>query len=89
VVGVDGGGAPELRIWTIGRPAVTSVLPASNLSAAGAGYGECIWSPDGMSILCGGAAGGGWAIAKAAGGRLAAVHGPGFPVAWLAAPGSR
>jgi WD40-like Beta Propeller Repeat len=89
VAGVDGGGAPELRIWTIGRPAVTSVLPASNLSAAGTGYGECIWSPDGMSILCGGAAGGGWAIAKAAGGRMAAVHGPGFPVAWLAAPGSR
>jgi hypothetical protein len=89
VVGVDGGGAPELRIWTIGRPAVTSVLPASNLSAAGTGYGECVWSPDGMSILCGGAAGGGWAIAKAAGGRMAAVHGPGFPVAWLAAPGSR
>jgi hypothetical protein len=89
VAGVDGGGAPELRIWTIGRPAVTSVLPASNLSAAGTGYGVCIWSPDGMSILCGGAAGGGWAIANAAGRRMAAVHGPGSPVAWLAAPGSR
>jgi len=89
---VDGGGTPELRIWTIGRPAVTSVLPgsvrpASALSAAGTGYGVCIWSPDGMSILCG--VGGGWAIAKAAGGRMAAVHGPGSPVAWLPAPGSR
>ena len=87
LAGVDGGGAPELRIWTIGRQAVTSVLPGSTLSAAGTGYGVCIWSPDGTSILCG--AGGGWAIAKAAGGRMAAVHGPGSPVAWLAAPGSR
>jgi hypothetical protein len=81
---VDGGGAPELRIWTIGRQVVASALPAG-----GTGYGVCVWSPDGVSILCGAAAGGGWAIAKAAGGRMAAVHGPGFPVAWLAAPGNR
>jgi hypothetical protein len=91
LAGVDGGGTPELRIWTIGRPAVTSVLPGSVLpasaqSTAGTGYGVCIWSPDGMSVLCG--VGGGWAIAKAAGGRMAAVHGPGSPVAWLPAPGS-
>jgi hypothetical protein len=87
LAGVDGGGTPELRIWTIGRPAMTSVLPGSALSAAGAGYGVCIWSPDGMSILCG--ASGGWAVAKAAGARMAAVHGPGSLVAWLPAPGSR
>jgi WD40-like Beta Propeller Repeat len=93
LAGVDGGGGPELRIWTIGRSAVVTVPPPSGLAGVSRGYGTCIWSPDGTSILCGAGAGGsgsgGWAIAKAAGGRMTAVPGPGVPVAWLPAPGGR
>jgi hypothetical protein len=90
----SGGEPPQLRIWTIGGKTVAGVLPASVLSpsdlpAPGRSYGVCIWSPDGTSILCGAIAARAWAIANAAVGRMAAVHGPGSPVAWLAAPGSR
>jgi hypothetical protein len=74
----SGGAGPQLRIWMIGRPAAASELPAS-----GGSYGWCVWSPDGMSILCVAADGRGWAIASAAGGRVVAVRGPGFPLAWL------
>ena len=73
-----GGAGPQLRIWMIGRPAAASGLPAR-----GGSYGWCVWSPDGMSILCVAADGRGWVIASAAGGRVVAVRGPGFPLAWL------
>jgi WD40 repeat protein len=78
-----GGNGAELTIWTIGHSPVTSQFPGSG------SYGGCVWSPDEKSVLCAAADGGSWAIAPAAGGRMAAVHGPGLPLAWLPSAGSR
>ena len=95
LAGVDGGGAPELRIWTIGQ--------------ASRGDRHAPHRPGGrqpqlrhVHLVAGRDVdplrrrrrrererGRGWAIAKAAGGRMTAVPGPGVPVAWLPAPGGR
>jgi hypothetical protein len=77
-----GSNGPELRIWKIGGQIVTRPFPVSDGS-----YSWCIWSPDGASILCAAPGGGtgsqNWAVTGAAGGAMAGVRGPGFPVAWL------
>lgn len=78
-----GGKGVELTIWTIGHSQVTSQFPG------GGSYGGCVWSPDEKSVLCAAAGGESWAIAPAAGGRMAAVQGPGLPLAWLPSAGSR
>ncbi len=68
-----------LNVWVPGRPAQTSKFPAAG------NYADCVWSPDGGSILC--AAGRTWVIARASGGPMAVVRGPGQPLAWLASAG--
>jgi hypothetical protein len=77
----NGRNGPELRIWKIGGQVATRPFPVTS------GYHWCLWSPDGASILCtapgNGADSQRWAIARAAGGAMAGVRGPGFPVAWL------
>ncbi len=70
--------APQLSVWSAGRPLVSSPLPVS----AGR-YGACVWAPDGTSLLCPAAGGSEWVVARAAGGKPAVVPGPGLPVAWL------
>jgi WD40 repeat protein len=74
----SGSRGPELKIWTIGQPITTSDFPASSVS-----YGGCVWSPEGTWLLCLTAGSGNWAIAKAAGGRMTTVRGPGVPITWL------
>jgi hypothetical protein len=78
----NGSNGPALRVWKIGGPIVTRPFPVSDGS-----YSWCIWSPDGASILCAAPGGGtgsqNWAVTGAAGGAMAGVRGPGFPVAWL------
>ena len=76
----NGRNGPELRIWKIGGQVAARPFPVSS------GYHWCLWSPDGASILCtapGNADSQRWAIIRAAGGAMAGVRGPGFPVAWL------
>jgi hypothetical protein len=76
----NGRNGPALRIWKIGGQVATRPFPVSS------GYHWCLWSPDGASILCtapGNAGSQRWAITRAAGGAMAGVRGPGFPVAWL------
>jgi hypothetical protein len=76
-----------LTVWRPGGRTVTQPIPPT-----GSGY-SCIWSPDGMSILCASLAptgGGQWEIASAAGrGKPVAVRGPGLPLAWLPSGGGR
>jgi hypothetical protein len=76
----NGRDGPELRIWKIGGQVATRPFPVSS------GYHWCLWSPDGASVLCTAPENAGsqrWAITRAAGGAMAGVRGPGFPVAWL------
>jgi WD40-like Beta Propeller Repeat len=78
----NGSNGPELRVWKIGGQIVTRPLPVGDSS-----YSWCIWSPNGASILCAAPGGGtgsqNWAVTGAAGGAMAGVRGPGFPVTWL------
>jgi WD40 repeat protein len=78
----NGSNGPELRVWKIGGPIGTRPFPGSDGT-----YSWCIWSPDGASILCAapgvGTGSQNWAVTGAAGGAMAGVRGPGFPVAWL------
>jgi hypothetical protein len=72
------GGVTEVKVWTPGKGTVTSRLPA-----ASGPYSWCIWSPDARAVLCAAGGGGQWAFARARDGSVAAVRGPGLPVAWL------
>jgi hypothetical protein len=78
----SGSGGLALRVWTVGGATLTRSLPAT-----GAGDDWCVWSPDGASVLCGDSASStpsqDWAIARATGGAMASVRGPGLPIAWL------
>jgi len=69
---------PGLAIRTVGGSTVARPLPR----VAGT-YSTCVWSPDGVSVLCGGIDGGAWAMARAHSGHTVAVRGSGTPIAWL------
>ena len=72
------GAGAELKLWTLGGPAVTSTLPH-----ASSPYTACVWSPDARAVLCAPATGGSWAIVRTRDGHAVAVRGAGYPVAWL------
>ena len=72
------GAGAELKLWTLGGPAVTSTLPH-----ASSPYTACVWSPDARAVLCAPATGGSWAIVRTRDGHAVAVRGAGYPMAWL------
>jgi hypothetical protein len=85
--GNDGAG---VFIWTIGGQNVERPFPPT--ASGGGGFGECIWSPDGKSLLCDAGAPGQlyWVVVRASGGAAAApVNAPGVPLAWLPGGGGR
>jgi hypothetical protein len=72
-----------LAIWK-----VSDSTSASQRFPGTAGYGACVWSPDGAWILCAvtgqHSSGEQWAVASARGGPMVVTTGPGYPVQWLA-----
>jgi hypothetical protein len=68
--------APELTQWTIGGQSTTGMFPV------GAGrVGHCVWSPDGLSVLCMRGRNGTWLIMQS--GKVERPHGHGMVLAWL------
>jgi hypothetical protein len=68
--------APELTQWTIGGGSTTGMFPA------GTGrIGRCVWSPDGLSVLCMARRNGTWLIMQS--GRVEQPRGHGYVLAWL------
>jgi hypothetical protein len=67
----------ELTEWEIGGQSTTSLLPVpfSHIS-------ECAWSPDDLSVLCGGRSDRSWYISQS--GTTYVVPGHGQVLAWLA-----
>lgn len=77
-------------IWTIGGQNVNRPLPPT--VSGGGGFGACVWSPDGKSLLCDTGVPGQlyWVVVRASGGAVGApVNAPGVPLAWLAGGGGR
>jgi hypothetical protein len=72
----QGSSGAELTRWEIGAQSTTSELqvPVSHVS-------ECLWSPDDLSVLCGGGARGSWWISQS--GTTYELAGNGVPLAWL------
>lgn len=70
-----------LHIWNASGS--TSVQPFPGQ----AGYGDCVWSPDGARILCAlvgeHSNGEQWVVAAARGGPMVVTKGPGYPISWL------
>jgi WD40-like Beta Propeller Repeat len=79
-----GNSGPALFIWTVGGRAAIRSFPSG-----GEVYGQCVWSPDGRSILCLASAGPGqpgspgWAVLSTSTGVIATERGNGRPIAWL------
>jgi hypothetical protein len=72
-VGV-GSYAPELTQWAIGGQSTTSMFPVGR-----GRIGRCVWSPDGLSVLC--MRNGTWLIMQS--GRVEYPRGHGNVLAWL------
>jgi hypothetical protein len=68
----------DLTIWNAGGGSITGTFPFT-----GARYSTCVWSPDGVSVLCSDYTGAHWAVAPARGGQMTAIPGHGVPVAWI------
>jgi hypothetical protein len=67
-----------LTVWTAGGGTITTSFPFT-----GARYRICVWSPDGVDVLCSDPAGRQWAVAHAGGGDMIGIPGRGIPIAWL------
>jgi hypothetical protein len=68
--------SPELTQWTIGGGSTTGMFPAGTRR-----IGRCVWSPDGLSVLCMAGRNGTWLIMQS--GRVEQLRGHGTVLAWL------
>jgi hypothetical protein len=67
---------PELTQWTVGGQTTTGMFPVGTGS-----IGRCVWSPDGLSVLCMAEPNGTWLIMRS--GRAEQGRGHGNVLAWL------
>jgi hypothetical protein len=72
----QGNNGAELTQWEVGSQSTTSEMPVSLRQ-----IDECAWSPDELSVLCGGGAAGAWWIVQS--GVTYTFTGQGMVLAWL------
>lgn len=72
----QGDNSADFTDWEVGGGSSTSVMPASLGQ-----IDECVWSPDSLSVLCGGGPTGSWWIVQS--GTTYALAGHGQVLAWL------
>jgi hypothetical protein len=73
----QGSNSAELTEWEVGSQSTTSQMLASLGQIS-----ECSWSPDGLSVLCGGGPAGAWRVVQS--GLTYTLTGHGQVLAWLA-----
>jgi hypothetical protein len=67
---------PQLTQWTIGGGSTTTNYPVGSGSVS-----RCVWSPNGLSVLCMAGRRGNWLITQS--GTVRQPHGRGIVLAWL------
>jgi hypothetical protein len=67
---------PELTQWTIGGQSTTTSFPVRTGAIS-----RCVWSPDGLSVLCMAGRSGTWLVAQS--GRFHQARGRGTVLSWL------